>query len=96
MKETKDVVIPGILQSITTGKVSGGLEARVVNKSTSKTKDKDRSIFTSYPAYKANVFGHANRCIVLCLGKNENDRQVIGLIALYDHDDQDGLLESFS
>jgi hypothetical protein len=60
-------------------------EFRPVNKN-STPKGNDKKIDTDYPAYKLDVEGTNNRAIFLVLGKKD-DRYILVLTALFDHDD---------
>ncbi len=78
--------IEGLEDSIKRGGSSN--DFRVVNYSKGSAQ---RKINTSLPAYKFGVFGsNDNRAILIIMGKNKNTgRNVYGLGAVYDHDDQE-------
>lgn len=51
-------------------------------------RDGDHMIDTEYPSYKIGLQGTNNRALILLLGDGEAN-PVFGLVALYDHDDDD-------
>lgn len=54
----------------------------------------DRSLNTSYSAYKIDAQGTNNRAIMVVLGREPDNRPVIALAAIYDHDDQAAIYNS--
>jgi len=74
---------------------SGSRRLRPSNKTSAKgtAKSDDRNLNTAYPAYKLDVQGTNNRAIIL-LPEKQDGVQVIVLAALYDHEDQDKVLNA--
>ena len=54
----------------------------------------DRSLNTSFPAYKIDAQGTNNRAIVMLMGRAADDKPIISLAALYDHKDQADIYKS--
>lgn len=84
--------IPSQWNSIVTGKNQNG--AISIGKRSMQQVDPDRSLNTTYPAYKMDAKGSNNRAIMLVLDRAPDNKPVIALAALYDHDDQAAIYNS--
>jgi hypothetical protein len=80
MERVKSTVIPQLYDGIKHGKNLRPISRGVGNR--------EKTVATTYPAYKEGVQGTNNRAILLLLDDGP-DGTVFGLAALYDHDDDE-------
>lgn len=87
---TKQEKIPILWDGVMTGK--GRQRSISIGGRSVKDVPADQSLNTSLPAYKIDVQGTNNRAIIVKLGDKEG-APVLGLAALYDHEDQAQVLQ---
>lgn len=81
-KELINRTVPNLYRNIKQGK-----NLRPIGISGNGSFGLQKSLNTSYPAYKENASGTKNRAIILFLGESSQGKPLFGLAALYDHDD---------